>query len=620
MSRAESVPGAGDKSTEIQSKAADPASRLGVKFDPVHSGLPLTLESQCQFCERVLNAEMNRVDGDVVILKTCPDHGTLVEKLNDAIFTEAVSDRPDSPRTTYTGHPINPVVRYLPKTVETLCPDCGRNIIGRVFDWQGDVYMEKTCPDHGYVKDRVTTNTELFLKCQQWSFREGAGLTNPNVKDAGSCPSDCGLCNQHQSHTLLGQIDLTNRCNLSCPICFANANVQGYIYEPEFDEIVRQLERLRSYQPVPASAVQFSGGEPTIYPRFLDAIRKAKELGFSHIQIASNGITLADPDFAYECAAAGLHTVYLQFDGVDDEVYEFTRGRKLIDIKRRALENIHRAGMKATLVPTIVRGINDDQVPKILQFALDNIHVVSAIAYQPVAFTGRISTEEREAQRYTLGDLANQLEETGLIDVQRDVYPLSIVAPISRLLSALTGDPKITATAHPTCSSGTYFVVDKNKNAVPVTKLFDVEGLFTEIDDLAERIENSRFKLWYKFRVTLLFKKYFRPEEAPEGMDVKAFLHALKGMTDKGTGRGKSGETTYRTLMAAAMHFQDRYNYDVERVKRCVIHYSTPEGMFPFCAYNSGPIHRERVEAKHSVTLAEWRERKNKSTADAAGL
>jgi uncharacterized radical SAM superfamily Fe-S cluster-containing enzyme len=617
MSRSEFVTGAGSASVDQSLHHTDLLNREDIKFNPAHNGLPLALESQCLQCDRVLAARMTSRGDQVVVTKTCPEHGEMVEELNDCIFTDAVSDRPGSPHTTLSGHRINPVVRYLPKTVETLCPDCGRNVVGRVFDWRGDVYMEKTCPEHGYVKDRVTTNTELFLKCQQWSFREGAGLSNPNVKDASHCPSDCGLCNQHQSHTLLGQIDLTNRCNLACPICFANANVAGYVFEPDFDEIVRQLEQLRGYRPVPASSVQFTGGEPTIYPRFLDAVRRAKELGFSHIQIASNGITLADPDFANRCAEAGLHTVYLQFDGVDDEVYEFTRGRKLIDIKRQALENIHKAGMKVCLVPTIVRGINDDQVPKILQFALDNIHVVSAIAYQPVAFTGRISTEEREAQRYTLGDLANQLEATGLIDTMRDVYPLSVVAPLSRLLAAITGDPKITATAHPSCSSGTYFVVDKHKNAVPITKLFDLEGMFTEMDELAERIENARFKWWHKMKMPMLFKKYFRPEEAPEGMNVKAFLHALKGMTNKRTGRGKSGETTYRTLMAAAMHFQDRYNYDVERVKRCVIHYSTPEGMFPFCAYNSGPIHRERVEAKHSVTLAEWRARKKAAAGTA---
>jgi uncharacterized radical SAM superfamily Fe-S cluster-containing enzyme len=610
MSRSEFVTGAERVSVEPHSSQTQLPGGEERKFDPVQNGLPLALESQCVYCERVLAATMTTVDGRVVIKKDCPDHGQMVEELHDVLFTDAVSDRPHSPETTRSGDRIRPVVRYIPKTVETLCPECARNIIGRVFDWQGDVYMEKTCPEHGYVKDRVTTNTALYLKNQQWSFREGAGLDNPQVTGATHCPNQCGICNQHQSHTLLGQIDLTNRCNLSCPICFANANVQGYIYEPDFNAIVGMLEQLRSYRPVPASAVQFTGGEPTIHPDFLKIVRKTREMGFSHIQIASNGITLADPDFALACAEAGLHTVYLQFDGIDDNIYEFTRGRGLIDIKRRAIESVHRAGMKICLVPTIVRGINDDQVPKILQFAIDHIYAISAIAYQPVAFTGRISTEEREAQRYTLGDLANDMASTGLMEVDRDVYPLSLVAPLSRLMAAVSGNPKITATAHPNCSSGTYFVVDNHKNAVPISKIFDVEGLFKEMDELADRIESSRFKFFHKMKVPYLFKKYYRPEEAPEGMSVKAFMHALKGMTNKRTGRGKAGEKTYRTLMAAAMHFQDRYNYDIERVKRCVIHYSTPEGMFPFCAYNSGPIHRERIEKKYSIPIAEWRARR----------
>jgi uncharacterized radical SAM superfamily Fe-S cluster-containing enzyme len=598
-------------SAQRAGEAAAPADlekqvfRAGVKFDPVDVGLPVNVESQCLRCERVLRGMMVERGGEVWLEKACPEHGRMEEKLNDALLT-----RDESIEHTLTGSPINPVVRQLPKTVETLCPECGGKIIGRVYDWRGDVFMEKTCPEHGYCRDRVTTNTDLYLKCQKWAFQEGRGLENPQRTGAVDCPSDCGICNMHQSHTLLGQIDLTNRCNLSCPICFANSNVAGYVYEPSFEEIKRLLGNLRDYRPTPASAVQLTGGEPTIHPDFLRIVASAREMGFSHIQIASNGITLAEPGFAEKCAEAGLHTVYLQFDGVDDEVYEFTRGRKLFDIKKRALENIHRAGMKACLVPTIVKGINDSQVVKILQFAIENIHVVSAIAYQPVSFTGRISREERERQRYTLGDLAEDISSTGLAETSRDFYPLSLMAPLSRLMAAVTGDPKITATSHPCCSSGTYFVVDEEKNAVPITRFFDVEGLFTEMNELARKIETSRFAFFYKLRVPGLFTRHFDPASAPKGMNVKTFLHTLKGLTDKGTGRGKRGETTYRTLMAAAMHFQDRYNYDVERVKRCVIHYSTPDGLFPFCAYNSGPVHRDRVERRHSVSLDEWKARK----------
>ena len=388
--------------------------------------------------EGATRALVSARDGRIVLEKTCPEHGAMVEELHDVLFREdCVSDRQGSPACTHAGARIRPVVRGLPKTVETLCPECGRNILGRVFDWRGNVLMEKTCPDHGYVKDRIYTGTELFLKMQQWSFREGAGLENPQVEGATHCPSACGLCNMHQSHTLLGQIDLTNRCNLSCPICFANANVQGYVSEPNFDEIVGLLEQLRAYRPVPASAVQFTGGEPTIHEDFLRIVRKAKELGFSHLQVASNGIQFAKREFALAAAEAGLHTIYLQFDGTDDAVYEYTRGRKLFETKLKALENIHAAGMKVCLVPTIVRGVNNDQVGKILQFAIDNIHVVSAIAYQPVSFTGRISLAEREAQRYTMGDLALDLAATGKVDPQRDFYPLSVVAP---LLEVALGD------------------------------------------------------------------------------------------------------------------------------------------------------------------------------------
>ena len=598
-----------ERSNAIAKSNSDAAAG-SIRFDPVQAGLPLALESQCLECERILPALVSARDGRIVLEKNCPEHGSMEEVLHDALFRDdCVSDRQGSPARTYSGTRIRPVVRELPKTVETLCPECGRNVLGRVFDWRGNVLMEKTCPEHGYVKDRIYTGTALYLKMQKWSFREGAGLENPHVKDATHCPNGCGLCNMHQSHTLLGQIDLTNRCNLSCPICFANANIQGYVCEPTYDEVVGLLEQLRAYRPVPASAVQFTGGEPTIHKDFLAVVRKAKELGFSHVQAASNGIQFAKREFTLAAADAGLHTVYLQFDGTDDAIYEYTRGRKLFETKLRALENIHEAGMKVCLVPTIVRGVNNDQVGKILQFAIDNIHVVSAIAYQPVSFTGRIDLAQREAQRYTMGDLALDLAATGKLDPQRDFYPLSVVAPLSRLLAAITGDPKITATSHPTCSSGAYFVVDKHRNAVPITRFLNAEGLFQDMEALAGQIETSRFAAALKLKAPYLFAKHFKAKEAPEGMNVQSFMHALKGLTDKKTGRGKAGETTYRTLMAAGMHFQDRYNFDVERVKRCVIHYSTPEGMFPFCAYNCGPVHREWVDRKHAQPLQEWRER-----------
>ncbi|MEJ2722483.1 MAG: radical SAM protein [bacterium] len=506
MSRIESVNVVDSQSVEAGPSVNPARYSRALKFDPVQTGLPLAIESQCLECEKVLAATMIERDGAIVIEKECPDHGAMLEVLHDVLFSDVSADHLDSPDFTYTGSRIRPVVKYLPKTVETLCPECARNIIGRVFDWNGDVYMEKTCPDHGYVRDKVFTNTELYLKCQQWGFRDGRGQTDPKVKNATHCPTDCGLCNQHQSDNLLGNIDLTNRCNLKCPVCFANANVTGYVYEPEFDDIVAMMQQLLDYRPAPTRCIQFSGGEPTLHRDFLKIVRKAREMGFPQVQIASNGIKLADIDFAEACAAAGLHTVYLQFDGVDDHVYEQTRGRKLFDIKCKAIENCHRAGVKIILVPTIVRGVNGDQVAKILHFAIDNIHAVSGIAYQPVAFTGRISLEEREAQRYTLGDLCNDLASTGLADVKEDMYPLTFVSPLSRMVGALTGRPTPSLTNHPNCSAGTYFLVGPNGEAAPLSQAFDAERLFSEMDRIADAMANSRFKFYHKLRLAHLFK------------------------------------------------------------------------------------------------------------------
>ena len=233
--------------------------------------------------------------------------------------------------TTYTGARINNITKGLPKHVQSICPEagCGKVITAHMFAEDGKVYMEKTCPEHGYVKDLYWSDVELYLKAERWEFGDGKGLMNPNT-ECESCPSDCGICNNHTSHTSLGNIDLTNRCNLNCPICFANANHSGRVYEPSKEEIMEMLRLYRKEEPVSGRMVQFSGGEPTIHLDFFEIISGAKKLGYSHIQVASNGIKFADPDFTARAVEAGLHTIYLQFDGVDDKSYKQTRGRELM--------------------------------------------------------------------------------------------------------------------------------------------------------------------------------------------------------------------------------------------------------------------------------------------------
>ena len=520
------------------------------------------------------------------------------------------------PETTFTGSLIEPLEKGLPKATQSICPECLQVIDARLFEEDGAVYMEKTCVAHGDFRDKIYSDARLYRKMEEWEFGDNRGLENPAIKDAVSCPDDCGLCSMHTSHTVLSNVDLTNRCNLTCPVCFANANAAGYIYEPTFEQITGMLEGLRAQRPVPNRVVQFSGGEPTMYPRFMDVLRKATELGFTHLQAATNGIKFADLEFAQAAKEAGLHTLYLQFDGMSDDIYLRTRGQRLMDTKIAAIANCRKVGLKIVLVPTIVKGLNDHQLGDMVRFAIDNIDCISGFSFQPVAFTGRINRRDLEAKRFTQSDLAHCIsDQTGMTDKYNDWFPLSCTSPFSKLMSALQGIHRPNLTSHPHCAMGTYLYVDPvSKKAVPITRFFDVGAMLKDIDKLARKAEGARVKLFSKVSAWNSLRKHFKPQFAPPGLTFERFLNTLQGMTDHSKGRGKhDGTFTYKTLLVAGMHFMDVYNYDINRVKRCVIHYTAPNGLvYPFCTYNSGPCFREKIEKQYSVPLP-----KNSGTTDA---
>jgi uncharacterized radical SAM superfamily Fe-S cluster-containing enzyme len=534
---------------------------------------------------------------------------------NPQIITTPVNEEKDDrfefnqhaviqPETTYSGAQIKPHQPGLPRMTQSLCPDCNKLIDARVFEEDGKVMMEKTCSEHGYVKDVCYSDAKLYLKMERWNFGDNRGVSNPAVPNAKVCPEQCGLCSMHTSHTGLANVDLTNRCNLTCPVCFANANASGYLYEPSMDQVRTMLQALRNERPVACRIVQFSGGEPTLHPRFIEILKMASDMGFSHLQAATNGIKFLDLDFAKAAKAAGLHTLYLQFDGVCDDIYSRTRGENLHEIKLKCIENVRKAGLKIVFVPTIVKGLNDHQIGDIVRIAIENVDCVSGISFQPVAFTGRIAKREREAKRFTMTDVARCVEEqSGLADRYEDWFPLSCVTPFSKLLSAIKGEETTMLSSHSLCSLGTYFFVSEDKQAVPITRFVDVGAMLQEIDLISRSTARATFKFFSKIKVWQSLQKHFKPEFAPKGLTFTKFLQTLQGMTDKKYGRGeKDGTYTYKTLMVAGMHFMDSYNYDVERVKRCIIHYAAPNGLiYPFCTYNSGPTFREKIEKKYSV-------------------
>jgi len=489
------------------------------------------------------------------------------------------------------------------KSTRSLCPECLATIDASIFEESGKVMIEKTCSKHGSFKDIYWSSAKQFRRFDHY-WHDGEGVKNPNVPTDGNCPHSCGLCSSHKTTTILANIDLTNRCNQACPVCFANASSSGYLYEPSLEQIRAMMQMLRNERPVPCPAIQFSGGEPTMRDDIVQIVRMAAEFKFTQVQMATNGIKLAKSQkLCEELNAAGLHTVYLQFDGVTERPYLINRGFNALPLKLKAIENCRKSGLTSiSLVPTLAKGVNDDQVGDIIRFAVNNMDTVKGINFQPISFAGRINKEERMEKRITIPYLFDLMEEqTGGAITAEDFYPVPFVVPVSHFVTAEEGVPSVEFTVHPHCGTGTYIYVENGK-MIPITRFLDVEGLLEHVDKLATDSDKWIGKSLGRIkRISSLISalpRYIDTVKAPKSVDVKQlFINVLK----EGTGDATK-EFHRHTLFLGAMHFMDLYNIDLERIQRCGVHYVTPDGrVIPFCTYNT--IHRAEVERKFSTPL-----------------
>jgi hypothetical protein len=478
-------------------------------------------------------------------------------------------------------------------------------IDAEVVEEDGKAVIKKTCPKHGSFEDVYWSDVSMYQWAEKFA-RVGKGVQNPRTKEKRGCPFDCGLCPNHKSHTVLGIIDVTNRCNLRCPICFANAAAAGYVYEPTFDQVKEMLANLRANKPVPAPAVQLSGGEPTLRDDLPDIIRTAKELGFPHVEVNTNGIRLAkEPDFVKQLVEAGVSTVYLQFDGVTPEPYKTTRGQDILHHKLKAIENCRKAGINSiVLVVTLVKGVNDDQLGDIIRFAIKNIDVIRCVNVQPVSFAGRISQEERKKWRITIPDFIKAVEKQtdGQISTT-DFYPVPCVVPFSNFIEAYKGKGYVGFTCHEHCGTATYVFADDGR-MIPVTRFVKVEKLLELLDRYAADLEKGGLMTKPKVLAKAIkdVPGTLDMSKAPKGLNLPKILIKLLRTGDYSA----LSEFHERALMIGCMHFMDPYNFCQDRVERCTIHYAVPDGrIVPFCSMNS--IHRSTIEKELGVPLDKWK-------------
>ena len=337
------------------------------------------------------------------------------------------------------------------------------------------------------------------------------------------------------------------------------------------------------------------------------------------MQAATNGVRFAqEPDLARAAKDAGMRLAYLQFDGVTNEANSHRKVGNLFDVKLRAIENLHAAGIDVVLVVTVVNGVNNDQVGPILDFAIANADKITVVSFQPVSFTGRdedIDDETRARQRYTLSHLALDVKaQTGATEPLRDWFPLSAMGPFSDLTDTLLGEAAdwgaLKCGCHPNCGIGTVlFVHKKTKQMVPLTEFLDLEGLLEDIQEITDAAQSRPITL---AEVGLALVKRFDAAKAPPGLTfqklVKQFLSQTGARGKKvGETEGDAGAFEWRALFVAGMWFQDLFNYDFRRTEMCIIPYGTQMGEISFCAYNTGVGWRNVIEKmKANASVADW--------------
>lgn len=438
---------------------------------------------------------------------------------------------------------------------ESVCPVCLRTLPAHRVLERDDIYLVKSCPEHGEFKTIAWRGLDSY---RRWQARGSRAATPPVTETAvkHGCPHDCGLCPDHRQHSCCVLLEVTQRCNLKCPVCFAGAG--GDTADPSLAEIDGWLDRLRAH----ASQVniQLSGGEPTVRDDLPAIVRRIRSRGFNFVQINTNGIRLAKEDgYARALADAGLDCAFLQFDGVCDESYQTIRGARLLAIKRQAITHCAAAGLAVVLVPTLVPGVNVGEIGAIIDFALARLPAVRAVHFQPISYFGRYPVAPADDQRITLPEVMREIERqtAGRVCVA-DFAPGSAENVFCSFVGKfeLDGGGRVRSTRQAT---------DRCGETAP-------GGCGCGCGKPAEDENGPRSRRVVAGQWAARTRQP-PAAEMPPGIGVASFDAFLAA-------RG-------HPLSISGMAFQDAWTLDLERLRECFIHVVSPDRrIVPFCAYN----------------------------------
>ena len=410
------------------------------------------------------------------------------------------------------------------RTTRSVCPVCLRPVSALLEGEGGRVWLKKNCPDHGPFSTIIWRGLTDFgaWRGDVPPLGEGEGV---------SCPQNCGICAQHEQGSCCVLLEVTRRCNLRCRFCFAD----GEAPEPDMAQLKAAVDKILERGQV---LIQLSGGEPSLRDDLPELIRYIKSRGVRYVQLNSNGLRLAcDEEYVKELSDAGLSFVFLQFDGVTDDVYEALRGRPLLETKRKAIEMCGKYGLGVTLVPTVVKGVNEHQLGDIIRFGASLSPVVRGVHFQPVSYFGRYPERAKDEDRYTLDELIAAIGQQAGIG-EKNVMP-------SRC-------------DHPGCGFHASFVVLKDASLMPLS--FRRSGVRCGKTDAGQNRE-------------YIGSRWIRGAEESSGeeLDMQDMDQFVKRVKSHG-------------FTVTAMAFQDAMNLDIERLRRCSLHVYTEGVLKPFCA------------------------------------
>lgn len=429
----------------------------------------------------------------------------------------------------------------------SLCPVCLERIPAHYEYEKNDVYLVKTCPAHGVFRTVVWRGKPGM---EEWMQPEENTLpAAPEVAPRLGCPYDCGLCTAHEQAACCVLIEVTRRCTLGCPLCFADAGGEADETDMTLAEFDALLAYLKEQSPDAPFNLQLSGGEPAEHPDLVTFVRHAREAGFSHVQLNTNGLRLAhDSAFAAQLNEAGLSSVFLQFDGTTDAIYLRLRGRALFACKRQAIERCKQAGMPVVLTMALVPGVNTDAIGDTLTFAFAQMPTVRGIHFLPVGHMGRRFGAPDDAMRFTLPELVRALVvQSGFRMAASDFLPITS----GSCLCAFHGN----------------FLVEP-------------DGAITSVTEPAGACCPCKRDAIASARAYLARRWGSAHEKSGDEWDL--FLQ----------------NTERRGFSITAMAFMDAWSFDVARVRKCRFQVATRTcRLIPFCAYHVTSCTGERLYA-----------------------